>query len=135
MARKVFEPLIKADAREKLRIIPITLDLKPFLDPREFDKRVLIHMQARMSGAMVPDRDGLAAANAAIAHTFGDDVAKLPKEAVGYGPSWGDDRCGNCVFFEVKAKRVCLRVAGAIDPDAWCRLHLDKDDTAEYAKD
>jgi hypothetical protein len=128
-ARAVFEPLIKVDSREKLKIIPITLDLKPFLDPREFDKRLLIHMEMRMTGAVVPDRDGLT-----LAHTLAEDFAKLPQEAVDYSPSSGDDRCGNCVLF-LKARKQCQRVAGAIDADWWCRLHLDADDAKEYAKE
>lgn len=108
-AWKVYEPLIKADAHEKLQVIHIGLNMKPYLDPMDFDKRLLMHMQAVMTG-------------------MSDEGGRLPKDAVDYSPSSGDDRCGNCAYFEVAAKRQCLRVSGGIDRDYWCRLHLDADD-------
>lgn len=119
-ARRIYEPLIKADAREKLKIIHIALNLKPYLDPRDFDKRLLIHMQAVMNGI-----------DESVA---GDDAGKLPKDAVDYSYHIGDDKCANCVHFEVMAKRRCLRVRGEIDPEYWCRLHLDKEEAEEYER-
>src|SRR5712671_1421343 len=98
-ARKCYEPLIKADAHEKLKIIHVALNLKPYLDPADFDKRLLQHMQMCMIG-------------------IADEGGKLPKDAVDYGPATTEDTCGPkgakeaCVHFEVVAKHQCLRVAG-----------------------
>jgi len=120
-AAKVYKPLIKVDAREKLKIIHVALNLRPYLDPTDFDKRLLVHMQACMTGVM-------------------DEGGKLPKDAVDYSPATTEDKCGPkgaaeaCAYFEVMGPKQCLRVIGAIDKDYWCRLHLDKDDAGEYAE-
>jgi hypothetical protein len=61
-----------------------------------------------------------------------DEGGKLPKDAVDYSPHVGDNKCGNCVHFEVVAKHQCLRVLGMIERYYWCRLHLDAHDAEEY---
>lgn len=44
--------------------------------------------------------------------------AKLDKADVRYSPAKDEDRCRNCVHFEVPSR--CEIVAGDIDPDYWC---------------
>jgi hypothetical protein len=85
-ADKVYAPLIKADAHEKLKYVPITLNMKPLLETG--DKALLRHVGAVMAGCAEDDPAATIAG--------GPDASKLRKDEVDYGPATGQDHCAVC---------------------------------------
>ncbi len=116
MANAVYEPLIKAGARERLFTVPINLNMKPYLETAS--RSLLSHMGARMTGNLPDDDDTIAGGGET------EDAVKVSKKSVNYSQAKGvaPDRCGLCRYFEVQAPRRCLKVAGEIHPWYWCRL-------------
>ncbi len=114
-ADAVYAPLIKADAKEKIRDIPIDLNMKPILETGS--RSLLAHMGAHMTGNLPGDPDDTIAGGGAP-----EDDGKISKDEAGYGPSRGADRCGVCRYFEVRGQMQCLKVRGDIDPWYWCEL-------------
>jgi hypothetical protein len=108
-ADKVYAPLIKADAKEKIKNIPIELNMKPILETGS--RALLAHMGAKMSGTEPAEGETLAGGG-----------PHLRKDDVDYRPSFSGSRCGVCRYFEVRGPRQCLKVMGDISPWYWCRL-------------
>ena len=50
-------------------------------------------------------------------------MMQVLKSTVDYGRGMSDARCSLCMYF---MSRLCSRVAGQIDPNAWCRLFESK---------
>ncbi len=116
MANAVYEPLIKAGARERLFTVPIDLNMKPYLETAS--RSLLAHMGACMTGNLPDDDDTIAGGGET------EDAGKVDKASVDYGPAKfnSPDDCSMCRYFEVRGPRQCLKVVGDIDPWYWCRL-------------
>jgi hypothetical protein len=93
--QRFFKPYIKADAKEKLILVPKDLDMTPYL-ALPVDKDLVAHMRVRMG-------------------------IKISKEAAHYGEGKPSHHCGICEYFRPMSDG-CERVNGRITAEDGCRF-------------